>query len=166
MKDLPHREIELDISVDENALDREWVGQPRLFFRYAAKLADARRDSEQAKTEVELVKAELELAIRSSPEKFELAKITEAAVTATVLSQGEYGRVRQASLDAKHTVDVLEAAVTALEHRKRALEGLVQLRLANYYSSPKAPEGAKEDMAEMEKRLVRNRGQRRGDTDD
>ena len=159
MKD--QREIELDICVDENALDQEWVLQPRKYFRYAAKLADARRDLDQSKTEVELVKAELELAIRSNPEKFDLQKVTEAAVTATVLSQAEYGRARQAALDAKHTVDVLEAAVTALEHRKRALEGLVQLRLANYFSSPKAPEGDREGMAEMEKRLVRGRGVKR-----
>ena len=159
MKDT--KEIELDVSVDENALDVEWTFQPRKYFRYAAKLADARRDADQAKTEVELTKAELELAIRSNPEKFDLTKVTEAAVASTVLSQAEYSTARQADLDARHTVDVLQAAVAALDHRKRALEGLVQLRLANYYSSPRAPEGAEEDVREMEKRLVRNRGRRR-----
>jgi len=160
MKD--QKEIELDITIDENALDKEWTFQPRLYFRYAAKLADAKRDADQAKTEVELTKAELELAIRTNPEKFDLQKVTESAVASTVLAQAEYGRVRQADLDARHTVDILQAAVAALDHRKRALEGLVQLRLANYYSSPRAPQGAEEDMREMEKRLVRNRGRRRG----
>src|SRR3989304_6156766 len=120
MKD--QKEIELDITIDENALDKEWTFQPRLYFRYAAKLADAKRDADQAKTEVELTKAELELAIRTNPEKFDLQKVTESAVASGLRARGGHGGVRQADRAPRHTVDILQAAVAALDHRKRALE--------------------------------------------
>jgi len=153
--------IDLEIQIDENSLDVEWVGQPRMYFKYASMLADAKREQDQAKVELDLVTAELDMVIRSDPDKFGIGKVTEAAIKATVLAQKEYGKAQKAVLTAKHGVDVLGAAVTALDHRKKALEGLVQLRLANYFSEPRAPEGAKERLGEASKENIRRRGRNR-----
>ena len=153
-----NREIELDISVDPNALDSQWVEQPRMYFRYAAELADARRDLDMAKADLDLTDAELDLSIRQSPGDYGLDKITEAAIKATIPSQQTHIDGHGKILEKKHDVDVLGAAVSALDHRRKALENLVQLQLANYYSAPKAPEGAKDRMGEVEKRSVRRKG--------
>jgi hypothetical protein len=47
-----------------------------------------------------------------------------------------------------------------MEHRKKALENLVHLHLANYYSSPKAPNEDKEKVQEMTKKVVRSKGRK------
>ena len=155
------RDIELDISVDQNDLDHEWVAQPKNYFRYAAELADARRDQDQAKAELDLVQAELDQAVRSDPEKFGLSKATEASIKAVVLAQAEYTSAQQAMLKAKHDVDVLQAAVGALDHKRKALENLVTLWLNNYYSSPRSPKGSEDKIDEMKKDLIRRKGNRR-----
>ncbi|MCK9570191.1 hypothetical protein M0R72_14700 [Candidatus Pacearchaeota archaeon] len=156
MKD--RKEIESELHPDPNELDREWVNQPRLRFRYGARLAEARKLLSEAKADMELTTAELELTIRSDPSKFGLDKVTEAAIKATVLQQDEYTNAKKVTIQAQHDVDVLDAAVSAVDHRKKALEDLVALFLAGYFAKPRAPEGAKEKMEEVEKQYVRRRG--------
>lgn len=156
------KEIELQLHPDPNDLDTEWVEQPRLRFRYGADLADAKRSVSEAKAELELTTAELELAIRSNPAGFGLdSKVTEGAVKATVLSQEGYTKAKNALIQAQHDVDVLDAAVSAIDHRKKALEDLVALFLAGYFARPTAPSGAKDRMAEVSKQAVRQKGRER-----
>jgi DNA repair ATPase RecN len=134
--------------IDPNALDREWIAQPALYHEYATKLADAKRAAEQAKTAVDVVWATVETAVRETPAKYGIEKVTEAAVKAAVSTHRKYAAAIQAAIDAKHAVDILQAAVNTLDHRKRALENLVDLRLADYFSEPRnKPRGDKEKAA-------------------
>lgn len=154
------KEIELSLQIDRHRLDDEWTQQPRMYFCYAAKLADARQELDRAKTELDLVDAELDIKIRKNPELFDLPKVTESVIKSTIVAAGAHIRANDFVIDAKHAVDVLVAAVTALDHKKKALENMVSLQLANYYSSPKAPEGARERMNEVNKRSIRRRGRK------
>lgn len=159
-------DIVADLVIDEHALDREWVQQPSLYYHYAAELADAQRDYAAAKAAVDVVRADLDSEMRRSPEAYGLAKVTEAALAAALPSQPEVKAAIAEMAEARHRVDILQAAVAALEHRKRALEKLVALRLADYFSSPTAPEAAREDVREMEQRARRPRPKRRASDDD
>ena len=161
-----NEELESDFSIDKNRLDDEWLDQPRRYFRYAAELADARRRLDEAKAEQDITKAEVEMTIRGNPEKFGLAKVTEAAVTATVLMQGTYQKAFSTTLKAKHDVDILSAATVALDHRKKSLENLVHLWAADYFSSPKCPDISREHFDEVGKQSVRTKGRRRAGTND
>lgn len=140
--------------LDPNRLDEEWVSQPRLFWEAARKLADARADYERAKAAREVEKAELDRAIRRDPEDFGMNKITEGAIEQVILLQKTYKRANEEVIKAKHTVDIFEADVRTLEHRKSALEALVKLRLEEYYSDPRPPKGGREVVEEMERRAV------------
>ncbi len=151
-------QIELDIHPDPNRLDEEWVGQPRLRFRYGQELAEARRTLAQAKAELDVVEAELSLRVRAKPDEYDLEKVTEAVVSATVEVQPKRKRARQAVVDAQHEVDVLDAAVSAIDHRKKALEDLVQLHLAGYFATPRAPAGVKDEVDSMSQRTTWRRG--------
>ena len=155
-----NKEIELDLGVDPHRLDEGWTQQPSIYFRYAAKLAGARQELDRAKTELDLVDAELDIKIRKNPELFDLPKVTESVIKSTIVVAGVHIRANDFVMDAKHAVDILAAAVTALDHKKKALENMVSLQLANYYSSPKAPEGAKDRMDEVSKRSIRRRGRK------
>src|SRR5690606_19360446 len=93
--------------------------------------------------------------IRSDPESFQLEKVTEKAVEATVPLHPKVAKARQSLIEAKHGADVLQAAVNALEHRKRALESLVQLYGMEYYSEPRASGEDADALRDAQKRSAR-----------
>ena len=155
-------ETELDIRIDQNRLDEEWVNQPSLYFRYAAKLASARREVDEAKSDLELTRAEVDQSIRSSPGSYGLSKVTEKAIESVIPTVEDYRKALDAFHLARHTADVLDAAVRALDHRKQALEGLVKLFLANYFSRPQAEGETREKMKEVERKSIR-RGRKRSE---
>lgn len=157
---MSNSELESDIRVNPDCLDREWVNQPSLFFKYASLLAEAREEFERAKNSFELVRAELDQKVRSDPPRYGIHKLTEAAVSAVVPTLGEYQKAREELLAAKHKVDILEAVVTAMEHRKKALEKLVDLYLAGYFSYPRSSDVSSEGVEDMQKRVLR-RGRNR-----
>jgi hypothetical protein len=128
--------IDFDPTIDELRLDMEWLRQPKLYYTWAARYADAKRDVGESKQELEVVKAELTRAIRADPVSFGLDKVTETTVPACVLEQLEFQDAQRKLLDVQHTADVLAAVVNTLEHRRRALENLVDLHGQNYFSTP------------------------------
>lgn len=153
--------------IDEHNLDREWVKQPSLYFTWARKLADARQDLDEAKAKVDVTKAEVSRAIRDDPEDHGLEKVTEAAVTAAIPEHPDMIRAVKELSKARHKVDVYQAAVNALDHRKRALEKLVDLHGQNYFSTPRAPDAeSAEALEEAGKQHARRRGRRRDRDDD
>jgi len=149
-------------NIDQNTLDTEWVAQPKVFYEYAIKLADARRDLEQSKAALDVVRAELDSKIRINPDSFGVLKVTETVISNTIITQTGYQDSLDDMLTAKHNVDILQAAVNALDHRKSALERLVSLHGQNYFSTPKAPDEAGKEIAhDIEKKSVRGKRRRR-----
>ena len=60
------------LKIDQLRLDQEWLHQPRLYFEMAQELADAQLEQNRADSDLKLVAAELDLAIRENPAKFKL----------------------------------------------------------------------------------------------
>jgi len=144
------------LSIDRDRLDEEWVNQPRLYYKYAEMLADARLKHDTRKNQLELVRAELSNKIRKKPEEYGLDKITESVVEGTIILQEEYQDVVNKVNKAKHQMEVIQAVVVALDHKKKALEKLVDLEFQNYHSEPKARKGVNQErMREVEKRITR-----------
>lgn len=145
------------LAIDTTVLDKEWINQPRLFFRYAKELADAKQKLEEANANVKLVIAEADKKVRfavSDQEK----KPPEAAIAQQISRRKEVKAAEQDALIAKHQVDVLYAAVNALEHRKSALENLVKLHGQNYFSTPRADGDNKEVVADLRMRRSAKKG--------
>ena len=140
--------------IDENKLDREWIDQPTLFYRSARRLAKARKDHEDAKALLALTEAELARDIRRDPEMFGLPAKAPAndIVEKTTLLQSEYTVARDSVILAKYKVDILQAAVDTLEHKKRALENLVHLLAINFRSEPVAPKAARDYTEKAERK--------------
>lgn len=131
--------------LNPHRLDEEWLKQARYYHKYAVELADAREAHERAKSARDVVGAELALDVRSQPEKYGFdgpKGPTVDAVQQTVLTAKTYREADAAVIKARHALDVVQAFVDALDHRKKALENLVELRLADYFSDPRAPKGA------------------------
>lgn len=147
----------LVFGIDKYRLDDEWINQPKRYFKWALQLEEARDDFETVKAEFDVAKSEVDLAIRTNPNDYDLPKVTDKAIAAVMIVQPEYKEAQQAVFTARHRVGVLQAAVTSLDHRKKALEKLVDLHGQKYFASPRASEQSREAMGKVEKRSVRNR---------
>jgi len=155
---------EEDFAIDKYNLDEAWVSQPDTYRRYAEALADAKQDFELVKNELRLARADVEMRIRVDPEEFGLSKLTEGSVKVAVEQDSAVSKAELAVIDAKHKVNMLEASVAALDHRKRALSDLVSLHLADYFSKPVPREGSQELMDSAMKQKTR-RSKRRSKSD-
>lgn len=156
--------IDPDIfAIDQLRLDEEWIGQPKLFFAWAATLAEAKLEHAQAETALDVCKADLDYRIRQSPENYGLNKVTEPGVKAAILGHKKYVKAADVVHQSKYRVDIVQAAVTALDHRKRALQDLVALHGQNYFAVPQAPKGTEDAVRQMEgKAIYRKSKQTRG----
>lgn len=134
---------DLSVSIDPHRLDDEWTSQPDKMKDAGDLLADANDRADRMKGKLEVTKAEVELRVRQKWNLFGFDKQpTEAAVAATVLTTKAYRIALSRYNKARHRAGLLKSLVAAVEQRKSALENLVKLFLADYYSDPKAPRGA------------------------
>jgi hypothetical protein len=134
-----------DLSIDESALDVEWLEQPQLMFKYARYCAELEKVADEAKDKLEYVKAEVERDIRESPEKYGIVKITEAVVAGTILLQEKYKGALVEYNKAKFDAKVSGGAVRSFDQRKTALENLVRLNGQQYFAGPTVPRNLHEE---------------------
>ena len=127
-----------DLKIEADALDVEWVRQPELFMRYSEHCARSRTECDKAKEQLDVVRAEADLEIRSKYEK----KPSEAQIANEVLLHPKVRGATEAWNQAKHQQDLMLAAVRAFDQRKSALENLVRLAGQGYYAGPQV--GAEE----------------------
>ncbi len=139
---------EEDIRIDETALDVEWLRQADLMYRYAKHQAETRKEMDEAKERLDVVRAKVEMEIRNNPEAYGLSKVTEGAIQSTVILQPEYQQASQAYNDVKYENDVAIAAVRAIDQKKTALENLVKLLGASYFAGPVAPRDLSQEWKE------------------
>lgn len=145
------------VNIDEGSLDEEWIDQPKRYLEYATQLADAKDALERAKASLDVTEAEVEFEIREHPVKHGLKQpIREGAIKLAVLLHARTKDGLKKVNRCKHRVNVLDAIVTALEHRKRALEKLVDLHGQGYFSKPRTKSKEYEDTVKAKKRKARS----------
>ena len=153
----------LDLNVEPNQfeLEEEWVKQPKLRLKWGQALADEKREVNRIKDRLAVVEAELSLDVRARPGVYGLDKLTEAVIAAVVKKDHKRCSWSDKLIAAQHEMDMVQAAVSAIDHRKSALGDLVALYLADYYAKPKAPHADREQIEDMEKRAIRGGGRDR-----
>lgn len=144
-------DYEKDIKIDETALDTEWLEQPRLMIQYSQYTAQAQKEMEYAKENLEVVRAELDKEIRSEPEKFDVNKLTETVVQNTILLQERYREANKEYLEARYEYEMAKNAIRAFDQRKDALENLVRLYGQQYFAGPNAPRDLSKEWEQKEK---------------
>jgi len=153
-------DYEKDLRINEESLDIEWLDQARLMMKYTRLQAQLQKEEEEAREELDLVKAELDRDIRENPDKYGLEdiKITEAVVNGAVLNSKDYMDVSTKYIDAKFENNVAKGAVRAMEQRKVALENLVRLHGQQYFAGPKVPRDITEERKMRQKRADKTVG--------
>lgn len=138
--------VDMDVlSINMDKLDWEWRRQSRLYFTYAEKLANARKDHEVAKNTLQVTFAEWDRKIRRDPESHGLEKPTETSIKSVILVSKDHQKAEKELIEAKHRVDIIQAFVDALDHKKKALENMVHLHGQNYFSEPHISKGGSRD---------------------
>ena len=148
--------FEEDIRIDEDALDIEWLNQPRLMLKYSKISAEAKMEMLLRKENLDLVKADLDKEIRSDPEKFGVVKITETAVSNTIISHKLYKEANTAYLQAQYEADIAKGSLSAVEHKKDALENLERLFGQNYFAGPQVPRDLSYEWQQTQKQKTTN----------
>lgn len=145
------------LQIDKHSLDEEWATQSDNYAECAEAVADARRDWEQAKATLEVERCELDKKIRSNPDAFGIAKLTEAQIATTIGIQPSYKALVEDVIEKHHAYGVWDGFLTAMDHKKSGLGKLVDLLLANYYSKPKSSSKSREHTEVIERRAARRR---------
>lgn len=130
--------MELNLDIDPLRLPEEWLGQAKLFHHFAMLSADADAAVDQAKLTLKVVEGELEMAIRAKPAAYKLIKATEAEVKAAIPTQPQFKEASKRYIEARRNAAYADAAVQAIETRKRALENLVELLRMDYFADPRS----------------------------
>ena len=124
------------VSINRDRLDEEHAEQPRRIYKCGVDLADAKLEQDQAKADLEVVKAEALLEVHSDPSKFGLQKTTEAVVAAMVLTLPKVKVATKRHILACHAVETLKAKHLALVHKKDSIGSLTYLHNQGYYATP------------------------------
>lgn len=123
-------------TIDSQRLDIEWEKQASNCFEACRLAAQARLCIEDLKRQLEVRKAEADSSIRRDPGKYGFtAKPTEAAIDSVITQLTPIQDLLDKVARARYQFDICNAAVTALENKKKGLESLTQLRAMNYYSA-------------------------------
>lgn len=145
------------LKIDKYNLDEDWVVQADLYCDYAEALAEAKAELDSAKDRLKVVEAEAELEVRDDPKRFRLKEpVREASIKIQVTLHPRVLKFAKILNRRRYEVGILEAYVTALEHKKRGLEKMVELEGRQYFAAPR--ESGTEDRERRRKKSVRSKG--------
>lgn len=134
---------ELRLEIDPLRLDEEWIQQPKQRQVWGELLADAQLEYDTAKSQLDVIRAETDRDVREDPESYGVGKVTETSIAAAIVTHPAVKLAVKRLHEARHKVNVLQASVDGLEHRKRALTLLVELHGQDYFATPTMPAGIK-----------------------
>lgn len=145
------------VKIDEHALDKECIRLPSDYLKFAHLAADARREADELKADMDVCVAELTSDVRSSPEDYGIEKVTESAINKTVAALPTLRSARRRYEKARHRQELVQAVVAALDVKKRTLTLLVELHGRGYYATPRISKEGKAAVEQISKDRVYRR---------
>jgi hypothetical protein len=131
------RDYSKDIEINENDLEAEWLEQPSLMLYYSERYAEAIHKRDMRKIRLDYVFADIDSDIRKNWNKHFDSKPTEVALKNYITKDARYRKAEKLHINAVRDVNILAGVKTSFDHRKRALENLVSLRISGFHSEPK-----------------------------
>ena len=140
-------DFERDIVIDENALDVEWLEQPRLALKYGKYLVQTKAEVRRLEQLKKTVKAELILEATEKPE--ECCKKPKPTIQDIESYYRRHPRYKEVVEELNKALEEMEFAEIAFKEiaitRKKALEELVELFGLQYFAGPKEPRNLSEE---------------------
>jgi hypothetical protein len=143
--------IKDDLYIDKFSLDTACLQQAMLYSKYSMELAEVAFTRDTMKEQLEILKAEVDGEIRSSPEEYGLpSKPTETAIKNMVTCDSRVVDFTSLFLAKSKEYNILMGVRIALEHKKSALELLVKLHVSGYYAETNVSTVDKKEVEEVE----------------
>lgn len=144
------------VSINKYHLPEECEKHAGYYYQVAEKLAEAKTALDAANDKLKLIVSDTDAFIRDNWSERD-GKMTETSVASKVQKSQEVLDIKEEIRGKQSEVYVLEAARSAMDHRKSMLDNLVVLLTKSFYA---APEGGKNrpDMSDVAgKELRKNR---------
>lgn len=132
-------EISNDCDVDIHDLGKAVLIQPSLFLKWSTRAANAVHEKKMLKTRLNVIKAELELAVRRNPPK-DLGKLTEGSITALVTIDPKYIEAEEEYIEAETFASDMLNAKQAMEEKRDALKNAKDLYATGYWATKPVPD--------------------------
>ena len=138
-----------DVKIDKYLLEEEWENQPALYEKWSMLYAEAVDEKNTMNRKLDVHRAQVEFDIRQNPKKYGFNnKPTVGEVNAMVSIDEEVQKLTRILNKKTKQVNILNGVKEALNHKKSALENLVKLFLAGYYTKPDVPKQYREKIEE------------------
>ena len=123
-----------DIAIDKYDLDNEWLKLSDLYDKYNEEWARAVTERDSTKSNLELIKAEIDKEIRDLANK-EGKKVTESAISNAIVRDFRYKTLNAKLIKGNEEVNILSGVkdIFGSLHKKQ-LDRLTDLFLAGYYT--------------------------------
>ena len=121
--------------IDESNLEDEWLGQAARYMEMVEANADGQKQLDQLADKLDVTQSTESAVIKHQMEAAG-EKVTEAAVSRALPDRPAIRSLKAQIIDAQRQATIVRGAVTAMEHRKKALEMLVQMQRARGRSEP------------------------------
>ena len=131
------------VKIDRHDLEGEWLQQASLYHEFAVAHAEAYRQVEVLKREIDLLRAEADEQTRFDLENAG-EKITEAKVARMVGYSPKVVSKSAELIDVQFQMANIAAVRDALGHKKTALEFLSRLQLSDWNSEPRGMQADKD----------------------
>lgn len=155
--------LELGLKIDKNDLDNELMDQAYYFYQAARRFADAISYRDEAKADLEGIKAKVGLQIR---QQFSDAgeKITEGGVDARVIANPEYQKALDRMAAWTDRVVRWTGLRDSIQQRGYALKDLTALYIAGYWADRAGSQASREvkgDRAAAGREVIANKARER-----
>ena len=152
-------ELKTKLPINQFQLELECTNQPSLLAEVGEIASAARKEAKTSKEHVKFVESDLSAKIRKAPETYGLSKLTDTAITSTVILQKEYQEAITKSIDDAELADLLSILQSSVEQRKSLIRDLVSLYIYNYYSSQDLSKDGRTAGGVTEEQIVKAREQ-------
>ena len=144
-------DYEIDIQIDETALDIEWLEQPGLAMKYGIHFAECKRKVAAAEEAIKVLRSDLIRKANEDPERYcNKEKPNAADIEAFYRNRKSHKLAKEKLIQLQYELDIAEVAKNEISYsRKAALEHLVKLHGQQYFAGPKMP---RELTSEIEKK--------------
>jgi len=134
------------LEIDLERLEENLKEQAGLVMECGELWAGKTAERDRAKENLSVIEAELDGYARANWVDISTTKMTEKSVLGYVLNNEKQKEAMKEFIKLNEEVNILSVARNAFEHRKKAMEGLVSLHIAEYWADPKI---AKRDIDEI-----------------
>ncbi len=153
-------DYEKDITIDENALDIEWLDQASLALKYAKHLTQLKARVARLEEKKKTKRSELILEVNENPIELMNKKTPNAAdIEAYYRTDEEYKEIIKELLLVQEEAEFAELAFQEIAWtRKKSLEYLVILHGQQYFAGPKIPRDLSKEWEQREQQKRSDEG--------